>query len=90
MLKQQGPAYYAQWAQPGMEFPWELPMEQRDKLSADDIMDRCVAYTYYGPYHKGGADMWNNLVVKPDGSLRETSTSWSCGRPTSAARTRNS
>jgi Outer membrane lipoprotein-sorting protein len=71
-LKQQGPAYYAQWAQPGMEFPFELTMEQREKLPADEIMDRCVAYTYYGPYHKGGADMWNNLVVKPDGSLRET------------------
>ena len=71
-LKQQGPAYYAQWAQPGMEFPFELTMEQRDKLPPDEIMDRCIAYIYYGPYHKGGADMWNNLVVKPDGSLRET------------------
>jgi len=71
-LKQQGPAYYAQWAQKGMEFPFERSMEDREKLSADDIMDRCVAYTYYGPYHKGGTDIWNNLVVKPDGSLRET------------------
>src|SRR6266403_743665 len=71
-LKQQGPAYYAQWAQKGMEFPFERSMEDREKLSADDIMDRCVAYTSYGPYHKGGTDIWNNLVVKPDGSLRET------------------
>ena len=71
-LKQQGPVYYAQWAQKGMEFPFERSMEDREKLSADDIMDRCVAYTYYGPYHKGGTDIWNNLVVKPDGSLRET------------------
>lgn len=71
-LTKQGPAYFAQWAQPGMEFPYELTMAQREALSADDWMDRCVAYTYYGPYHKGGADMWNNLVVKPDGSVRET------------------
>ena len=71
-LKQQGPAYYAQWAQKGMAFPYDLLMADREKLPADDIMDRCIAYTYYGPYHKGGTDIWNNLVVKPDGSLRET------------------
>jgi len=35
-------------------------------------MDRCVAWTYYGPYYKGAADVWNNLVIEPNGSLRET------------------
>ena len=72
VLKAKGPAYYAQWTAPGMPFPWEVPVEQRDKLSADDLMDRCIAYSYYGPYHKGGTDIWNNLVVRPDGSVRET------------------
>ena len=72
VLKAKGPAYYAQWTAKGMPFPWETPIEQRDKLSADDLMDRCIAYSYYGPYHKGGADIWNNLVVRPDGSVRET------------------
>src|SRR5882757_167983 len=48
-LKQQGPAYYAQWTQPGMPFPFEVPLDQRDKLSATEMIDRCVAYNYYGP-----------------------------------------
>ena len=46
-------------------------MEERAKLPADELYDRCIAWHYYGSYMKGGADMWNNLVVKPDGSLRE-------------------
>jgi hypothetical protein len=70
-LKQQGPAYYAQWAS-GKPFPWDTPVDQRDKLSPDEIMDRCVAWTYYGSYYKGAADVWNNLVIEPNGSLRET------------------
>jgi len=72
VLKAKGPAYYSQWTQKGMPFPWDVPIEQRDKMAAEDLMDRCIAYSYYGPYHKGGADVWNNLVVKPDGSVRET------------------
>ena len=35
-------------------------------------MDRCVAWSYYGPYYEGAADLWNNLVVEPNGSVRET------------------
>ena len=72
VLKAKGPAYYLQWTQKGMPFPWEVPLDQRDKMSAEDLMDKCIAYNYYGPYHKGGADVWNNLVVRPDGSVRET------------------
>ena len=45
-LKQQGPAYYAQWTQPGMPFPFEVPLDQRDKLSPTELIDRCVAYNY--------------------------------------------
>src|SRR3979411_2133367 len=36
-LKQQGPAYYAQWSQPGMPFPFEVPIDQRDKLTPTDM-----------------------------------------------------
>jgi hypothetical protein len=70
-LKKQGPAYYAQWTS-GKPFPFDVPIDQRDKLDPDDIMDRCIAWSYYGPYYQGEADMWNNLVVEPNGSLRET------------------
>ena len=70
-LKQQGPAYYAQWTEPGMPFPFEVALDQRDKLSATELIDRCVAYNYYGPYVEGAADIWNNHIIKPDGSSRE-------------------
>ena len=70
-LKQQGPAYYAQWTEPGMPFPFEVALDQRDKLSATELIDRCVAYNYYGPYVEGATDIWNNHIIKPDGSSRE-------------------
>jgi hypothetical protein len=53
-LNQQGPAFYAHWAQKARKFPYELSMEEREKFPLNDIMNRCVAYTYYGPYHQGG------------------------------------
>jgi hypothetical protein len=70
-FKKAGPTYYAKWTKPGMPFPFELTMEQREKLGAEELYDRCIAWHYYGSYYPGGADMWNNLVIKPDGSLRE-------------------
>jgi hypothetical protein len=70
-LKQQGPAYYAQWTQ-GKPFPFEVPLDQREKLDPQDLMDRCIAWSYYGPYYEGAADLWNNLVIEPNGSVRET------------------
>ncbi len=72
VLKAKGPAYYLQWTQKDMPFPWEVPLDQRDKMPAEDLVDRCIAYNYYGPYHKGGTGIWNNLVVRPDGSVSET------------------
>jgi hypothetical protein len=70
-FKKAGPTYYAKWTEKGLPFPFELSMEERAKLPGDELYDRCIAWHYYGSYYKGGADMWNNLVVKPDGSLRE-------------------
>ena len=70
-FKKAGPTYYAKWTEKGLPFPFDLSMEERAKLPADELYDRCIAWHYYGSYMKGGADMWNNLVVKPDGSLRE-------------------
>jgi hypothetical protein len=70
-FKKAGPAYYAKWTKPGMPFPFDLTVDERAKLPAEELYDRCIAWHYYGSYYPGGADMWNNLVIKPDGSLRE-------------------
>jgi Outer membrane lipoprotein-sorting protein len=65
-----GPAYYAQWTQPGMPAPWDVSMDQRSNLSGDDLVNRCYAENEYAPYAR---NYWDSLVVKiyrPDGSLR--------------------
>jgi hypothetical protein len=65
-----GPAYYAQWTQPGLPTPWELSVEQRPSLSGDEVVNRCYGGNEYAPYAK---NYWDSLVVKiyrPDGSLR--------------------
>ena len=38
-----GPAYYAQWTQPDMPAPWEVPIDQRSSLSGADLVNRCYA-----------------------------------------------
>ena len=45
-----GPAYYAQWTQPGMPAPWDVPIDQRSDLSGDDLVNRCYAENEYAPY----------------------------------------
>jgi len=70
-LKAAGPAYYAQWDS-GKPFPFDLSLDQRLKLDPEEYFDRCIAWSYYGPYYKGAADIWNNLVIQPNGRVRET------------------
>ncbi len=70
-FRKAGPTYYSKWTKPNMPFPFELSVDERAKLPAQELYDRCIAWHYYGSYYPGGADMWNNLVIKPDGSLRE-------------------
>jgi hypothetical protein len=65
-----GPAYYAQWTQPGLPTPFEIPIDQRPSLSGGDLINRCYGESEYAPYAK---NYWDSLVVKiyrPDGSLR--------------------
>ncbi|HTY55726.1 MAG TPA: DUF1329 domain-containing protein [Candidatus Binataceae bacterium] len=68
--KAMGPAYYAQWTQPGLPPPWDVPMDQRQNLSGAELMNRCYAENEYAPYAK---NYWDSLIVKiyrPDGSVR--------------------
>jgi len=68
--KAMGPAYYAQWTQPGLPPPWDLPIEKRSELSGAEVINRCYAENEYAPYAK---NYWDSLVIKiyrPDGSVR--------------------
>jgi hypothetical protein len=65
-----GPAYYAQWTQPGLPAPWEVPIDQRSSLTGADLVNRCYAENEYAPYAK---NYWDSLVIRiyrPDGSVR--------------------
>jgi hypothetical protein len=65
-----GPAYYAQWTQPGLPPPWDVPLDKRSTLSGAELMNRCYAENEYAPYAK---NYWDNLKIKiyrPDGSVR--------------------
>jgi hypothetical protein len=65
-----GPEYYAQWTQPGLPPPWDIPMDQRASLSGADFVNRCYAENEYAPYAQ---NYWDSLIIKiyrPDGSLR--------------------
>jgi hypothetical protein len=65
-----GPAYIAQWATPGLPMPFDIPIEKRDQISATDLPDRCLTYSYYGPYYDNGWDRSPLIVHLPDGSIR--------------------
>jgi hypothetical protein len=68
-----GPAYIAQWATPGLPLPFEIPIEKRDQLTADQLPDRCLTYSYYGPYYDNGWDIAPIVVHLPNGSIRTSS-----------------
>lgn len=41
-LKEIGPAYYDIWTQPGLNFPWDDPMEAREKYTVDQVVIRGI------------------------------------------------
>jgi Protein of unknown function (DUF1329) len=65
-----GPAYLAQWTTPGLPMPFEIPIEKRDQIPANQLPDRCLTYSYYGPYYDNGWDRSPLIVHLPDGSIR--------------------
>lgn len=68
-----GPRYYAQWTAPGLPLPFNVPLAKRDKLPARDLVDRCLADSYFPPYIDNGWDIYVNDVYLPNGSLRTKS-----------------
>ena len=65
-----GPAYNAQWLAPGLPSPWELPIEQRDKLSGADYWERGWDQNWYNTQIDVGQDLWTGLIYLPNGELR--------------------
>lgn len=68
-----GPAFLAQWATPGLPMPFEVPIDKRDQTPVAQLPDRCLTYSYYGPYYDNGWDASPITVHLPDGSIRTSS-----------------
>lgn len=72
--KQMGPAFRSMWVVKGLPYPYDVPIEQRDKLGAEDLMDRCSANMLIGPGNSNGWDQWQLVLHTPNGGVRETGT----------------
>ena len=68
-----GPYYYLQWLRKGLPYRWELPLDQRTRLTGPDYMSRCLAFTYYMADADNGWDQWEQKIYLPDGKLRTES-----------------
>src|ERR1700683_1740543 len=68
-----GPAYISQWTTPGLPSPFEIPIEKRDQISANELPDRCLTYSYFGPYYTNAWDASPTVVRLPNGSIRTSS-----------------
>lgn len=68
--KEMGPAFYSIWTQKGMPLPFNVPLDQRDKLSGTQFLELCDGTYEYEPY---ATNYFDQVVIKnyrPDGSLR--------------------
>jgi len=49
-----GKEFYDRWTRPGLPFPWELSMEERERLSSREVMDRYfLGFICFGQLSKG-------------------------------------
>lgn len=70
--KEQGPNILMQWTKPGLPYPWELAIDKRHQMSANEYMDHCSTTMVAAP---GNTNEWDNykvVIYRPDGSVRET------------------
>ncbi len=69
-----GPAFLAQWTTPGLPLPFDIPIEKRDAIPANELPDRGLTFTYFGPYYKNAWDKFPVVIHLPDGSIRTSAT----------------
>ena len=70
--REQGPNILMQWTKPGLPYPWELPIDKRHQMSANEYMNHCSTTMVAAP---GNTNEWDNykvVIYRPDGSVRET------------------
>lgn len=70
--KEMGPAYYAQWDDPKLPYPFDVPLEERHKWAPDEFILRTQGLTYLGaPYFKNMWDQAPIIIYTPSGAVRQ-------------------
>lgn len=71
----EGPLFYDRWTKPGIQFPWEVSLEDRQKWDGKTIMTRCVYQAIWfsaRPYEYEGN--YPNIMLDSKGKERFTHT----------------
>jgi hypothetical protein len=70
-LAAQGPAYYNIWAAPKLPYPWDLTLEEREKLNGKEFMMRGnEAIGNYFEMNHDKLDTFMTVLFAPDGTQR--------------------
>ncbi len=69
-LKEEGPALYDRWAQPGLPYPWEESLDDRVKQDGREVHDRSYTALYFNEFGENYITWWSIDVTSPDGTER--------------------
>ena len=69
-LKEIGPAYYDIWTQPGLNFPWNDPLKEREKYTVDQVVVRGINAINMSLGCPDYADKFVGSLLSPKGKLR--------------------
>ena len=65
-----GPRVYDLWTQPGLPYPWELPLTERVQQSGREIHDRSYTALYFNEFGDNYITDWSIDLTSPDGTAR--------------------
>ena len=69
-LQKQGPVMYNRWTQPGLPYPWDYTMEERQTMPGTELHDRAYTSLYFSEFSINYMTHWAVDVTSPDGTPR--------------------
>ena len=70
-LLEVGPIIYSRWTQPGLPFPWEKTLAERDaEFDGREVHDRSYTALYFNEFGENYITDWNIDLTSPDGTER--------------------
>ena len=65
-----GPNIYDRWVQPGLPYPWEIPVEARLQNDGREVHDRSYTALYFNEFGENYITEWSIDLTSPDGTQR--------------------